>query len=89
MFTEYADHDGLGLADLIRRGQISASEVLEAAIARIEVLPSSGTPRQGARLETTRPRPERLSAISGWAGEAMSPSARLRAASGPSRSGPD
>lgn len=38
MFTEYAGHDGLGLADLIRRGQVSASEVLEAAIARIEAV---------------------------------------------------
>jgi len=33
---EYADHDGLGLAALIRRGEVSSSEVLEAAIARIE-----------------------------------------------------
>src|SRR5262245_22553067 len=35
-FAEYADHDGLGLANLVRRGEISAAEVLEAAIARIE-----------------------------------------------------
>ena len=34
--NEYADHDGLGLAALIRRGEVSSSEVLEAAIARIE-----------------------------------------------------
>lgn len=29
-------HDGLGLADLIRRGEIAAAELLEAVIARIE-----------------------------------------------------
>ncbi len=29
-------HDGLGLADLIRRGEVSAPEILEAVIARIE-----------------------------------------------------
>ena len=28
MFTEYADHDGLGLADLIRRGDASANVML-------------------------------------------------------------
>lgn len=36
MFKEYVDHDGLALADLIRRGEVTAKEVLEAAIARIE-----------------------------------------------------
>jgi amidase len=35
-FSEYADHDGLALADLIRRREVSPSEVLEAAIERIE-----------------------------------------------------
>ena len=35
-FPEYADHDGLGLADLVRRGEVSAGEVVEAAIERIE-----------------------------------------------------
>ncbi len=30
------DYDGLGLADLIRRGEVAAAEVLEASIARIE-----------------------------------------------------
>ncbi len=35
-FTEYADYDGLGLAALIRKGEVSAAEVTEAAIARIE-----------------------------------------------------
>ncbi len=34
--ANYADYDGLGLADLIRRREISAPETLEAAIARIE-----------------------------------------------------
>lgn len=36
MFKEYADYDGLGLADLIRRREISAPEVLETAIALCE-----------------------------------------------------
>lgn len=38
MFQDYQDFDGLGLAALIRRGEVSASEVLEAAIARIEAV---------------------------------------------------
>ena len=37
-FAEYVEHDGLGLAALIRSGQVSPLEVLEAAIARIEKL---------------------------------------------------
>ncbi|MGE0094167.1 MAG: amidase [Alphaproteobacteria bacterium] len=37
-FAEYARYDAVGLADLIRRKQVSAEEVLEAAIARIERL---------------------------------------------------
>ena len=37
-FAEYVDYDGLGLAALVRSGQVSATEVLEAAIARIERL---------------------------------------------------
>ena len=36
--TEYANHDALGLADLIRRGDVTASEVLEAAIRRAEAI---------------------------------------------------
>jgi amidase len=35
---EYCRHDALGLADLVRRGEVSAAEVCEAAIARIETL---------------------------------------------------
>ena len=35
-FTEYADHDGLGLAELVRKGQVTPAELVEAAIARIE-----------------------------------------------------
>src|SRR5262245_44661175 len=36
MFAEYANYDATGLAELIRTGQVSAAEVLEAAIARAE-----------------------------------------------------
>ncbi len=35
-FPEYAEHDGLGLAALVAKGEVSAGEVLEAAIERIE-----------------------------------------------------
>lgn len=35
-FTDYDRHDGLGLAELLRRGEVSAVELVEAAIARIE-----------------------------------------------------
>lgn len=35
-FAEYSDYDGLGLAELIRRGALSPAELLDAAIDRIE-----------------------------------------------------
>ena len=35
-FAEYDDYDGLGLAHLVRRGEVSPLELLEEAIARIE-----------------------------------------------------
>ena len=35
-FAEYDDYDGLGLAHLVRRGEVSPAELLEEAIARIE-----------------------------------------------------
>lgn len=35
-FPDYADHDGLGLAALVKSGQISPAELVEAAIERIE-----------------------------------------------------
>lgn len=34
-FDDYAAHDGLGLAALVRSGQVSAAELLDAAVARI------------------------------------------------------
>ena len=37
-FAEYPRYDAIGLADLVRRKEVSAEEVLEAAIARIERL---------------------------------------------------
>lgn len=37
-FHEYAHYDALGLVDLIARGEVSASEVVEAAIARAEAV---------------------------------------------------
>lgn len=37
-YAEYAEHDGLGLAALIRDGEVSVAEVVDAAIERIEAL---------------------------------------------------
>ncbi len=37
-FTEYTEYDALQLAELVRSGQVSAEEILEAAIERIEAL---------------------------------------------------
>lgn len=37
-FAEYRDYDAVGLAALIRAGQVSAAEVLEAAIARLDAV---------------------------------------------------
>ena len=37
-FEEYASHDAVGLAALIRNGDVSAAEVLDAAIARTEAV---------------------------------------------------
>ncbi len=34
--TEYCEYDGLGLAELVRRGEVSAAELVEEAITRIE-----------------------------------------------------
>jgi amidase len=35
-FAQYAEHDGLALAELVRKGQTTPAELLEAAIERIE-----------------------------------------------------
>jgi amidase len=37
-FTDYCAHDAMGLAELIRKGDVSATDVIEAAIARIEAV---------------------------------------------------
>jgi amidase len=37
-FEAYAEHDGLGLGELVRRGEVSALELLDAAIARAEAV---------------------------------------------------
>lgn len=38
MFKEYTEYDGLGLAELVRKREVTASELLEAALARAEAL---------------------------------------------------
>ena len=35
-FTDYADYDGLGLAELARNGEVTPAELVEEAIARVE-----------------------------------------------------
>lgn len=40
-FKEFDDYDALGLADLVRRREVSARELVETAIARIEALDST------------------------------------------------
>jgi amidase len=35
-FSDYASYDGLGLAELVRKGEVSPAELVEEAIARIE-----------------------------------------------------
>ncbi len=35
-FSEFASYDGLGLAELVSRGEVTASELVEEAIQRIE-----------------------------------------------------
>ena len=35
-FAEYESYDALGLAALVKAGEVSATEMLEAAIARVE-----------------------------------------------------
>jgi amidase len=37
-FDDYARHDGLGLADLVRRREASAAELLDAALARLDAV---------------------------------------------------
>jgi amidase len=37
-FPDYADYDGLGLAELVRAGQVSASELVDEAIRRIDAV---------------------------------------------------
>ena len=35
-FAEYEQYDGVGLADLVRRKQVTPDEMLDAAIERVE-----------------------------------------------------
>jgi amidase len=37
-FKEYADYDGMGLAALVAKGEVTPAEITEAAIERIERL---------------------------------------------------
>ena len=37
-FSDYDSHDALGLAELVRAGEVSAGELLDEAIGRVEAL---------------------------------------------------
>ena len=54
--AEYRKYDGLGLAELIAQGQVSAAEALEAAVSQIEAL----NPALGAVVHTTYDRAARI-----------------------------
>ena len=42
-FPAYDDYDAVGLADLVARGEVSASDLVETAINRVELLNPTGT----------------------------------------------
>jgi amidase len=54
--SEYADQDGMGLAALVRSGQVSATELMAAALASIEQL----NPKLNAVTHTMRPEAEAM-----------------------------
>ena len=51
---EYVRHDALGLADLVRRREVSAAELVDAAIARIEALNPRSTRSVRTRFDAAR-----------------------------------
>ena len=76
-FADYTRHDGLGLAALVRSGDVSAAELLETALARIE----EHNPALNAVIRTAR----RTGARRGEAGRSRSAVCRRAL----SRQGPD
>ncbi len=52
--SDYASHDGLGLAELVARGQVTPKELLDTALGAIEKL----NPKLNAVLQTLRDRAE-------------------------------
>ncbi len=50
-FDDFSAYDGLGLAELVRTGQVRPGEILDAAIARIKSL----NPRLNAVVHTIMP----------------------------------
>ncbi|MGH6999543.1 MAG: hypothetical protein ACREEO_15215, partial [Phenylobacterium sp.] len=66
--SEYLEHDAVGLAGLIARREVSAAEVLEAAVGRLEAVnPAINaviyTDLAGARAEAARPGPGPLAGV--------------------------
>lgn len=53
-YEEYSNHDALGLAELVRTGQVSAEELLEAAIARTEMVNPKINAMASKRYESAR-----------------------------------
>ena len=54
-FEEYARHDGLGLAALVKAGEVTPLELVEAAIEGIEAHNGVLNARRSATPEETRP----------------------------------
>lgn len=65
---EYAAHDGLGLAALIRRREVSTAEVLDAAIAQIEQHNATLNAVNRKRYEQARSEAARVNAAAPFAG---------------------
>ena len=68
---ELLDYDGVGLAQLIRTGQVSAREVLEASIRRIEALDGQIAAMTTLTFQRARERAERIAPDSVFAGVPM------------------
>ena len=52
-FADYEQYDALGLADLVRRGKVTPTELLEAAIERVEARNGDRQRGHHARSTTT------------------------------------
>ena len=58
-FADYEQYDALGLAHLVRRGKVTPTELLEAAILRVEAREDAVIARQTVEL-LSRPEPRAI-----------------------------